>query len=176
MLLRAALQKATNMTALYVIANDYRAAAAKLADLDLDAQTISDTLEGLGGELEVKAQNVGFMIRSIEADAAAMKEWAKTATERAKAAEARADDLRDYLQYCMESTRIEKITGPGISLSFRKSTAVVIDEPGLIPAEFMRTPEPPPAAPDKKAIGDALKAGTAVAGAHIETRKNLQIK
>src|SRR4051812_29222808 len=33
--------------ALYQLASDYRAAALKLADLDLDAQTISDTLESL---------------------------------------------------------------------------------------------------------------------------------
>lgn len=36
--------------------------------------------------------------------------------------------------------------------------------------------EPPPPAPDKKAIADAIKAGTAVPGAHVETRQNLQIK
>jgi hypothetical protein len=107
------------VTALYVIAAEYRDAAHKLADLDLDAETIADTLESLSGELEAKAQSVGFMVRSIEADAAAMKEWAKTATERAKAAEGRADALRDYLRRCMEATGIEKIEGPGIALSFR---------------------------------------------------------
>lgn len=164
------------MTALYVIANEYRDAALKLADLDLDAQTIADTLEGLSGELETKAQSVGFMVRSIEADAAAMKEWAKTATDRAKAAEARAESLRDYLQRCMEATGIEKIEGPGIAISFRKSSAVIVNEPGLIPAEYMRQPETPPPAPDKKAIGDAIKAGKEVPGAHIEARKSLQLK
>jgi len=164
------------MTALYIIANDYRAAANKLADLDLDAQTISDTLEGLGGELEVKAQSVAFMVRNLEVAAEAIKVFEAEQTARRKAIENRAASLRDYLARCMEATGIEKIEGPGIALSFRKSTAVVIDEPGLIPAEFMRTPEPPPPAPDKKAIGEALKAGSSVAGAHIETRKNLQIK
>lgn len=164
------------MTALYVIASEYRDAAMKLADLDLDAETIADTLESLSGELETKAQSVGFMVRSIEADAAAMKEWAKTSAERAKAAEARADALRDYLRRCMEATGIEKIEGPGIALSFRKSSAVVINEPGLIPAEFMRQAEPPPPAPDKAAISAAIKAGQEVPGAHIEARLSLQVK
>jgi hypothetical protein len=164
------------MTALFSLATEYREAALKLADLDLDAETISDTLEGLSGELEAKAQSVGFMVRSIEADAAAMKEWAKTAAERAKAAEGRADALRDYLQRCMEATGIEKIEGPGIALSFRKSSAVIVNEPGLIPAEYMRQAEPPPPAPDKKAIGDAIKAGKEIPGAHVEQRKSLQIK
>lgn len=164
------------MTALYAIANDYRAAAEKLADLDLDAQTIADTLEGLSGELEVKAQNVAMFVRNLETTVAAINEHTKAQQARAKSLELRAEALRDYLQRCMESTGIEKIEGPGIAIGFRKSSAVVIDEPGLIPAEFMRKPEPPPPSPDKTAISAAIKAGAAVPGAHIETRKNLSIK
>ena len=41
------------MTSLYDIAAEYRQTADKLADLDLDEQTISDTLEGMSGALEV---------------------------------------------------------------------------------------------------------------------------
>lgn len=164
------------MTALYLIATEYRNAAEQLANLDLDPQTVADTLEGMSGELEVKAQAVGAMVRSIEADAAAIKQWAADAQERAKAVQARADSLREYLRSNLEACGIQKIEGPGIVIGWRKSSAVVIDEPGLIPSEYMRTPEPPPPAPDKKAIGEALKAGTAVPGAHVETRKNLQIK
>lgn len=163
------------MTALYLIANEYRAAALQLADLDLPPEVVSDTLEGLSGELETKAQSVAYMVRSIEADASAMKEWAKTATERAKAAEARATALREYLARCMDATGIEKIEGAGVKLSFRKSSAVQIDGPDLIPAEYMRQPETPPPAPDKKAIADAIKAGKEVPGASIEHRRALVI-
>lgn len=164
------------MTALFALAKDYREAAATLADLELPPEVVADTLEGMAGELEVKAQNVAHIVRAFEADAAAAKEWAKAATDRAKAIEARAASLRDYLANCMQACGITKIEGPGVVLSFRKSSAVVIDEPALIPAQFMRQPEPPPAAPDKKAIGDAIKAGQEVPGARVETRDNLQIK
>jgi len=164
------------MTALYVIANEYRDAATKLADLDLDEQTIADTLEGLSGELEVKAQNVAYFIRNMEVTAEAIKAFEQQQKERRQAIERRAESMRAYLQRCMEATGITKIEGPGVTLSFRKSSAVVIDEPGLIPAEFMRQPEPPPPSPDKKAIADAIKAGQEVQGAHVETRQNLQIK
>lgn len=164
------------MTALYVIANEYRDAAAKLAELDLDPQTVADTLESLSGDLEVKAQNVGLMVRCFEADAAACKQWAKDAAERAKAIEARAERLRDYLASNLEACGIEKVDGPGIAISFRKSSAVVIDGEDLIPAEFMRTKPAPPPEPDKKAIADAIKAGREVPGAHVEQRRSLQIK
>jgi hypothetical protein len=164
------------MTALYLLASEYRAAAEQLADLDLPPEVVRDTLEGMSGELEVKAQAVGHMVRSIESSAAAMKQWAQDATERAKSAQARADSLREYLSTNLQACGIQKVEGPGISLSFRKSSAVVIDEPGLVPAEYMRQPEPPPPSPDKKALGDALKAGEVVPGAHLETRLNLQLK
>lgn len=164
------------MTALFLLASEYRAAAEQLANLDLDAQTVADTLEGLSGELEVKAQAVAHMVRSIEANAAAMKQWAADAIERARAAQARADALREYLSTTLQACGIQRVDGPGISLSWRRSSAVVIDEPGLIPATFMRQPETPPPVPDKKALADALQSGSTVPGAHIETRSNLQIR
>lgn len=164
------------MTALYILAQQYRADAEKLADLDLDPQTVADTLEGLGGELEVKAQNVAMFVRNLEATAAAIKEFERQQSTRRKAIEYRAEQMRDYLQRCMEATGIQRIEGPGIVLSFRKSTAVEIDEPALIPDGFMRKPEPPPPEPDKAAIAAALKAGTEVPGAHLVHRQSLQIK
>lgn len=164
------------MTALYVLAAEYRSAAEKLADLDLDQQTVADTLESMSGDIEEKAQNVALMVRSLESSASAVKQWAKDASDRAKQIEARAESLRAYLAANLQRCGITKVSGPGIELSFRKSTAVVIDEPALIPADFMRQPEPPPPAPDKKAIADAIKASQDVPGAHVETRQNLQVK
>lgn len=164
------------MTALYLLAAQYRADAAKLADLDLDEQTVSDTLEAMAGDVEVKAQSVAHMVRAFEADAAACKQWAKDATDRAKAIEARAERIRDYLAKNLDACGIEKISGPGVALSWRASSAVVIDEPGLIPVEFMRVKPAPDPEPDKKAIADAIKAGKEVPGAHVEARKSLQIK
>ncbi len=163
------------MTALYVIANEYRDAAQKLAEMDLDEQTLADTLESLSGDLEVKAQNVAFMVRNLEVTAEAIKAFEVAQAARRKAIENRAEGLRQYLARCMEATGIEKIEGPGVKLSFRKSSAVAIDGADLIPAEYMRTPEPPPPSPDKKAIADAIKAGVEVPGAHIEQRRSLVI-
>jgi hypothetical protein len=164
------------MTALYVIAQQYHDAARKLADLDLDPETIADTLEGMTGELEVKAQSVAMMARSLDADAAAVAQWAKDANSRAKALETRAEALRAYLSRTLQSCGITKVEGPGVTISFRKSTAVVIDEPGLIPPEYMEQPDPPPPAPSKKLIGAVLKAGGEVPGAHLDVRQSLQVK
>ena len=164
------------MSTLFALTTEYRDAAMKLAELDMDAETVADTLESLSGELETKAQGVAHMVRSLEADAAAVKQWSKDAAERAKAIENRAESLRDYLARCMEACGIEKISGPGVELSFRKSSAVVVDGADLIPAEFMRTKPAPEPEPDKPAIAAALKSGKEVPGAHLERRKSLQIR
>ena len=164
------------MAALYLLAAQYRADADKLADLDLPDEVVRDTLEGMAGDVEVKAQSVAHMVRAFEADAAACKQWAKDANDRAKAIEARAERIRDYLATNLEACGIEKVEGPGVSISFRKSSAVVIDGADLIPAEYMRTKPAPEPEPDKKAIAEAIKAGTEVPGAYVVQRRSLQIK
>lgn len=46
------------MTALFQLAAEHRALSDKLHDLDLDDQTIADTLESEGGDLVEKCKNV----------------------------------------------------------------------------------------------------------------------
>lgn len=165
------------MTALYEIAAEYRDAATKLAELDLDAQTIADTLEGLSGDLETKAQNVAFFVRNLEATAAAIKQAEADMAARRKAMENRADGLKRYIFESMTVAGIEKIECPHFRLAIKNNPAAVdVFEPGLVPASFMRTPEPPPPAPDKTAIKEALKAGQDVPGARLTSGQRLEIK
>lgn len=165
------------MTALYTIAAEYRAAAEKLAELDLDSETIADTLEGLSGDLETKAQNVAFFARNLESTAAAIKQAEADMAARRKAMENRANGLKRYIFESMKFAGIEKIECPHFRLSIKNNPAAVeIFEPGLVPASFMRTPEPPPPAPDKTAINEALKAGQDVPGARLTSSQRLEIK
>ena len=165
------------MTALYELAAEYRADAEKLADMDLDEQTLADTLEGLGGELEVKAQNVIMFTRNLEATAAAIKEAEAQMAARRKALENRAAGLRRYVLENMQFAGIQKIECPFFKLSIRENPAAVdIYEPGLIPAQYMKQPEPPPPSPDKTAIKAANTASTEVPGAKHTKRTRLEIK
>jgi len=165
------------MTALYELAAEYRADAEKLADMDLDEQTLADTLDGLSGELEVKAQNVIMFTRNLEATAAAIKEAEAQMAARRKALENRAAGLRRYVLENMQFAGIQKIECPLFKLSIRDNPAAVdIYEPGLIPAQYMKQPEPPPPAPDKTAIKAAITAGTDVPGARLTKGTRLDIK
>jgi hypothetical protein len=164
------------MSTLALLAAEHRAAADKLADLGLDEQTIADTLEGMAGDLEHKAQAVAYMVRAFEADAAAVAQWAKYAAERAKAISARADRLRDYLAHSLSLAGVENVEGPGVRIGWRATSAVQIEDAAQIPADFMRTPPAPPPEPNKTAIRDSFKLGFPVPGARIVTSRALQIK
>ncbi len=165
------------MTALYVIAEDYRAAVATLADMDLDEQTLADTLESLSGDLEVKATNVAMFCRNLEATAAAIKEAESQMAARRKAIENRAAGMRDYLLASMMVTGITKIECPHFRLTVRENPpAVEVYEPGLIPAQYMVTPPAPPPSIDKAAIKEAIKAGQEVAGCKLTRGMRLEIK
>ena len=158
---------------LFQLVAEYRDAAATLGDLDLDPQTVADTLESLSGDIEHKAVNVAYVAMNFSATSQAIRVHAAAQLARADAIEARVHALREYLANCMTGAGLEKIESPGLRISFRKSSAVQITGEDLIPAEFMRQPKTPPPSPDKAAIKVALQAGQDVPGASIEHRRNL---
>lgn len=163
--------------ALYALADEYVSAVEKLSDMDLDDQTIADTLEGLSGALEVKATNVAMFVRNLETSADAIKEAESRMSARRKAIENRAQRIRDYLLVNMERTGISKIECPHFKIAIRENpAAVVIDALTAIPEDYMKQPETPPAVPDKALIAKAIKDGFTVAGAHLARSKRVEIK
>jgi hypothetical protein len=165
-----------NAPTLYQIAAEYRNIADVLMDTDADEQTIKDTLDGESWPLEQKAQNYGFVIRNMEATAAAIKEAEAKMAARRKSLENRAKYLTERLKTGMEIAGVTRLTCPHFDIKIANNPASVdIYEPGLIPAEFMRQPEPPPAAPDKTAIKAAIQAGKEVPGAMLARGTRLVI-
>ena len=166
-----------NDLALYQLADLYLLDLQKLADLEIDEQTVADTLEGLSGELEVKATNVAAFARNLEASAEAIKRAEVQMELRRKAIERRADRLRVYLKDNMERCGIQKIEGPHFQIAIKKNPpAVHVEAQELVPAEFFKTPPPPPPALDKKAVAEALKAGQDVPGCRLDQGTRLEIK
>lgn len=165
---------------LYELSQQYRALEALESSDDLPPEVIRDTLEGLTGQLQEKATNVGLFIRNLESTADAIEEAAEAMRMRGARLRKRAQSLHEYLKLNMQASGISKVESPYFTLCLKKNPpTVVIDSENLIPARFMRTPEPPPPpkpVPDKKAIGDAIKAGEEVPGAHSEQYERLEIE
>jgi hypothetical protein len=164
-------------TSLYVLASEHRAAAEKLADLEMPEEVVRDTLESISGDLEAKAVSVAQFVRNLEASAEQIKLAEKAMADRRKAIETRADNVRRYLLDNMVMADIQKIECPFFKLAVRDNPpSVVIDDERQIPANYMTDSAPPPPAPDKKLIKKAIEDGFEVPGAHLARGKRLEIK
>lgn len=162
---------------LYQIAAEYRQMVERLMDVHDDEQVIADTISAESYPLEIKAQNVAYAIKNLEATAAAIKAEEQKMADRRKAMENRAKRIREYLQTCLEAAQVSKVECPHFALAVRLNPpSVEVYEPALLPPSFLRFAEPPPPAPDKDAIKEALKAGKEVPGAHLVQAKRLEIR
>ena len=149
-----------------------------LLELSVDRDTGEISEEGLSAldELELtldeKLTNTALYLKGVEAERDAVAKAAKELSARAAIHGKQADRLREYLRANMERVGHEGLSDPRVKLGWRSSTAVVVDADASLPVELLCVKT----APDKKAIGDLLKAGTEVEGCRLETRRNLQVK
>lgn len=164
------------MSNLFHLVDQYRS----LQQLDIeevDEQTFKDTLEGLGGELQIKATNVALYQQNVQAFAIAIKEAAQRMGERYRKVQARADGLNQYLKSCMEAAQLTKIESPELTLTIKKNPpALIVDSLNDIPHRFMVTPAPEPSYPDKVAIKKALTDGQVIVGCRLDSGTRLEIK
>lgn len=165
------------MSSLYELTSERLALQNTLQSLDMDAQTIEDTLEGDSQALQVKIENYGYVIRNMESFAEAIKAEEDRLSKRRRIQENRVEQIKNWLKLNMEACGIQKIECPAFTIAVQNNPAsVVIDTEYLIPAEYMCQPEPPPPAPNKAAIKDAIKSGIEVPGAHLSQSTRIVIK
>ena len=162
---------------LYTLAHEYKEQFEALAQLDITPEAVQDTLEGLSGDLELKAQNtIGFM-RHLEATSASIKAAEAEMAARRSAIDKRVEQLKEYVLTSMRSSGLHKIECPYFAISIASNPpSVDIFDADSIPMQFMKTPPTPPPVPDKKAILDTLKAGVEVSGCRIKQGVRLAIK
>ena len=164
------------MTALFILAQEHRALADKLHNLELDDQTIADTLEAEGGDLVEKGKNVAAVFRNLESDAKQIKEAEQQLAERRKAIEKRAESLRNYLKTNMEVAGITKIECPWFVVSIAQNPeAVTVEDESLIPRDYFKE-IPATYQLDKALVKQAIKDGFDVPGAHLSRGTSLRIK
>lgn len=125
-------------------------------------------------ERNAKLEGCALYIKNMEADVEAMRAEEKKLAERRRVLENRAERMRAYVANSMLTFGDAKIETARVSLSFRKSDALVIADGAEIPEAYVVTKTT--TAPDKAALKKALKAGTVIPGVTIEQRQNLQLK
>lgn len=110
---------------------------------DLDEQTLRDTLEGLQGEIQIKATNVCAHVLNLDAYAEAAKEASKALADRAKRIQKRADTIREYVRLQLEASGIKKIEGPQFTITRKANPPAVVIEPGTkVPDEYLQPQDP----------------------------------
>ena len=162
---------------LYELTEDYMNLLELAEDPDIDEQAFTDTLEGIDGALEDKAEGYAKVIRTLEGDAAACDAESKRLRNKKQTIENNIKRMKAALQYAMQATGKTKFKTALFSFGIQKNpAAVVIDEGYLknIPDRFL-IPQDPQI--DKKAIKEALKAGEDLEGiAHLEQTESLRIR
>ena len=161
--------------ALYELTAEFKAVADKLEQLDLDDQTIADTLEGYSADFDNKVISISSFIRNLEVSADAIKKAEAEMNDRRRAVERKIEGLKSYVLTNMKAIGKDKVECALFKVSVRNNPAsVVVDESAVVPKEFVVTKVTESV--DKKALKTALEEGLVVEGVSLVRSNSLSIK
>lgn len=164
------------MLNLFQIESEYRSIAQQLMDAEGElTPELEQSLAINKEQLQLKSQGYAMVIREAEAEINIIESEMKRLMELQDKRNSLVSKLKERISQAMELYGIEKIETPLMTISFRKSESVEIDNFDLLPNEYKVIPEAKLRA-DKKAIKEAIKSGIDVQGAYIQSNKSLQIK
>lgn len=145
----------------------------KAIELGFDPETgeilDASALEQLQLDRDEKIENICLFIKDLKAEAAALDAEKKNLDARSTVAKRKSDSLSRYLQAMLDG---EKFKTARCSISYRKTSAVIVDDENELPELCVRIKKEP----NKTAIKDYINAGVSVPGAHIEDRQSMIIK
>lgn len=136
-----------------------------------------EAFEALQMERERKLDNVGAWVKDLTAQATAIREEEQALAERRRVLEAKAERLKAYLDRALQGS---SFSSPRCEIRYRKSTSVdVTDEEKLIrwaKRHKMQALFQVKTCINKTETGRVLKSGTAIPGATLVEKNNIQIK
>lgn len=162
---------------LYELTEDYMNLLELAEDPDIEEDVLRDTMEGIGGALEDKAEGYAKIIRMLEGDAAACDAESKRLRNKKQTIENNIKRMKAALQYAMEVTGKTKFKTALFSFGIQKNPAsVVMDEQYIenVPERFLIRKDPEI---NRKAIKEAINSGEDLTGlAHLEQTESLRIR
>ena len=162
------------MSTLYELTNDYLTLLDMAEDPDVEEDVLRDTMEGIEGEIEIKADGYARVMKQLEATSANLEFEEKRLMNRRKTIDRNIKRMKQALQDAMVATGKPKFKTDLFSFTIRKTPAsVVIDRETSIPPEFL-IPQDPKI--DKKAIKAAIDRGDDITFAHLEQGESLIIR
>ena len=162
------------MATMYELTNDYLAVLDMANNPDIPPEVITDTLEGIDGEIEIKAENIAKVLKELDAEVAKLKVEENRLNCRRKAIENNIKSTKEYLYHTMKITGKEKFKTELFSFNIQKNPVkIVIDDESKIPCKYLI--EQPPTV-DKAALKEYLKTNEAVQYAHLEQTEGVRIR
>lgn len=154
------------------MANLYDIDAQIMACVDWDTGEIIDVekLEALQMEFDSKVEGIALWIKNLVAEAKMVKEEKDNLTARQKACENKAESLKKYLASALGG---EKFKTSKVSISYRKSKSVEVEDISLLDDDYLKFKEPEA---DKTKIKKALEEGISLEGVSLVEKNNIQIK
>jgi hypothetical protein len=114
---------------LYQLTNDFMEIVSQLEEMELEPETMQDTLDSLQTPIEEKVENIVKYMRSLEVLAEAKKAEAKRLSESATSDLKKAEWFKNYMADNLQKAGIQKLQAGVFSLGWRKGSEVIqIDE------------------------------------------------
>lgn len=129
-----------------------------------------ERLQDLQKEKDEKLEGVALWINSLGRDISAINAETNRLNKRKAAAERKRDNLKIWLS---EALAGEKFKTSLVTVGYRKSSSVVIDDIDCVPPEFVAVTTNKVA--DKKALKKAFDEWDMIDGCHLEEHINLQV-
>lgn len=158
---------------LYAMTESYQRLQDLLESGEVDETALKDTMTSLEGDITVKVDNCAAVLRTLELEADAYRFEEARLAERRKSIEANRDRLKRYVQYELESVKIDKVKGARFYVTIATNPPkLIVDDETKLPEDFWEERREL----KKSAVAEALKAGREVPGAHLEQGRSLRIR
>lgn len=162
------------MSTIYELTDNFLTVLDMASDPEIPPEAISDTLEAIEGELELKAQSCAIILKELEGDAAKLKAEESRLSSKRKSLENNSKRIKETLFNAMKITGKEKFKTDLFSFGIQKSPAkLVVDDPSLIPEKYYVEQAPKL---DEQQLKSDLKSGMECKYAHLEQGEHVRIR
>ena len=166
---------------LYEIADTYRTFMAAVDAGEIPEDAVADTLDGIEGEFEAKADSIACLIKELRLEAKGIKEEADNLTERARRAQTKADRLQSYLFTHMQAMGKGKIETARNRITIKKNpvSCKILDEDtvlGFLQLHGMADCYKKETTIKKRELLMRMKDGDEIPGAELDVSERIEIK
>lgn len=173
------------MSSIYEITGDLLKLYELMDDPEMDEDAILDSMEGVFGELELKADSYGKLITNVNSDINDLEAVKASLQKEIDRLDARINTkkhfiatLKDRIMFCMDTAKIPEIAGSLFKFKPQNSGKQLpkdIDSHASDIPEQYWIPQPPKM--DKKLLLDDLKTGKIkIDGVELRTPRSLRMR